>query len=46
VNPFVLGDGTNGFKPHAGRRELRLLGTHIFTSGIVELRCMPAHKPA
>jgi hypothetical protein len=38
VNPVVLGAGTPLFKPHAGRRELRLLGTRIFTSGIVELR--------
>jgi dihydrofolate reductase len=38
VNPVILGEGTPLFKPHAGRRELRLLGTRIFTSGIVELR--------
>jgi dihydrofolate reductase len=42
VNPVVLGEGTPLFKPHAGRRELRLLGTRIFRSGIVELRYAPA----
>jgi len=41
VNPVVLGEGTPLFKPHAGRRELRLLGTRIFRSGIVELRYAP-----
>jgi dihydrofolate reductase len=38
VNPVVLGDGTPLFKPHTGRRELCLVGTRIFSSGIVELR--------
>jgi len=38
VNPVVLGDGTPLFKEHGVRRNLRLLGTRIFTSGIVELR--------
>lgn len=41
VNPVVLGEGTPLFKPQAGRRELRLLGTRIFTSGIAELRYAP-----
>jgi dihydrofolate reductase len=46
VNPVVLGEGTPLFKPHAGRHELRLLGTRVFTSGIVELRYMPAQTAA
>jgi dihydrofolate reductase len=46
VNPVVLGEGTSLFRPHAGRRELRLLGTRIFTSGIVELRYTPAPTAA
>jgi dihydrofolate reductase len=46
INPVVLGDGIPLFNPHAGRRELRLLGTRIFTSGIVELRYAPAQVGA
>lgn len=38
VNPVVLSDGTPLFKSSIGRRELRLLGTRIFRSGIAELR--------
>ena len=38
VNPVVLGSGTPLFKGYTGRRELRLLGTRIFRSGIAELR--------
>jgi dihydrofolate reductase len=41
VNPVVLGEGTPLFKGYTGRRELRLLGTRIFTSGIAELRYEP-----
>jgi dihydrofolate reductase len=41
VNPVILSAGTPLFKGQTGRRELRLLGTRIFTSGIVELRYAP-----
>jgi len=41
VNPVVLGDGTPLFKGYTGRRELQLLGTRIFRSGIAELRYAP-----
>ena len=41
VNPVVLGEGTPLFKGYIGRRELWLLGTRIFTSGIAELRYAP-----
>ena len=41
VNPVVLGEGTPLFKGYTGRRELRLIGTRIFTSGIAELRYAP-----
>lgn len=42
VNPVVLGEGSPLFKGYTGRRELRLLDTRIFRSGIVELRYAPA----
>lgn len=42
VNPIVLGDGTPLFKGDSGRREVKLLDTRIFRSGIVELRYAPA----
>jgi len=41
VNPVVLGEGTPLFKGDVGRRELRLLGTRIFRSGITELLYAP-----
>ena len=41
VNPVVLGEGTPLFKGQIGRRNLRLLGTRVFRSGIVELRYAP-----
>ncbi len=41
VNPVVLGEGTPLFKEHGVRRNLRLLGTRVFRSGIVELRYAP-----
>ncbi len=43
VNPVVLGAGVPLFKPDDGRRELRLVDTRIFKSGIVELRYGPAN---
>lgn len=42
VNPVVLGAGTPLFKQPVERRELRLAGTRVFRSGIVELRYTPA----
>jgi dihydrofolate reductase len=41
VNPLILSQGTPLFKGYTGRRELRLLDTRIFRSGIVELRYAP-----
>lgn len=41
INPVVLGAGTPFFSPRAARLNLRLLGTRIFGSGIVELRYAP-----
>jgi len=41
VNPVVLGDGTPLFKQQGVRRNLRLIGTRIFRSGIVERRYAP-----
>jgi dihydrofolate reductase len=43
VNPVILSEGTPLFKGYTGRRELRLIETRIFTSGIVELRYAPGH---
>ncbi len=41
VNPVVLGAGTAFFKGGDDRLDLRLLGTRMFRSGIVELRYAP-----
>ena len=46
INPVVLGEGMPLFKPQVGHCELRLLGTRVFTSGIVELRYTPAQTAA
>ena len=46
VNPVVLGDGTPLFKEPGARRNLRLLGTRVFKSGIAELRYAPAAASA
>lgn len=41
VNPVILSQGTPLFKGYTGRRELRLLDTRIFRSGIVEVHYAP-----
>jgi dihydrofolate reductase len=41
VNPVVLGAGSPLFPPGHPRLDLRPIGTRIFSSGIVEIRCAP-----
>lgn len=41
VNPVVLGAGMPLFTDHTRRTELKLIGTHVFRIGTVELRYVP-----
>jgi dihydrofolate reductase len=48
VIPMVLGDGIRLFKGELPRRAMRLAGSRVFSSGLVQLRYLPfpAHAPS
>ena len=46
INPVALGAGTPLFPPGSPRVAFDTVGTRVFTSGIVELRCVRQAVPA